>query len=43
MTSGRIKIFVTGGTFDKEYNRCFPWQSVRKNRERGVFEDVPRL
>ena len=23
--------------------RCFPWNLVRKNRERGIFEDAPRV
>jgi L-asparaginase len=23
--------------------RCFPWHSVRKNREHGIFESVPGL
>jgi hypothetical protein len=23
--------------------RCFLWHSVRKNRERGIFEDAPRM
>ena len=43
--SDRIRIFVTGGTCDKEYNelrgelamngRCFTWNKVRK---KGIFE-----
>ena len=40
-----IRIFVTGGTFDKEYDelhamngKSFAWDQVRKNKELGVFE-----
>jgi hypothetical protein len=36
-----IRIFVTGGTFDKEYainGMAFEWNRVRKNRQTGYFE-----
>jgi L-asparaginase len=31
------------GVYVAMNGRCFPWHSVRKNRERGIFEDAPRL
>ena len=55
-----IRVFVTGGTFDKEYSalafvqilppgvyvamngRYAPWNAVRKNQEKGVFEVIER-
>ena len=29
------------GVYVAMNGRCFPWHSVRKNRERGIFEDAP--
>ena len=29
------------GVYVAMNGRCFPWHSVRKNRERGVFEEAP--
>ena len=29
------------GVYVAMNGRCFPWHSVRKNREQGVFENVP--
>jgi len=31
------------GVYVAMNGRCFPWHSVRKNRERGIFEDAPRM
>jgi L-asparaginase len=31
------------GVYVAMNGRCFPWNSVRKNRERGIFEDAPRV
>ena len=40
----KIKIIVTGGTFDKEYNEIngeyFNWDNVRKNKKIGEFEEI---
>jgi L-asparaginase len=30
------------GVYVAMHGRCFPWHSVRKNRERGIFEAVIR-
>ncbi len=29
------------GVYVAMNGRCFPWDSVRKNRERGIFEEAP--
>ena len=29
------------GVYVAMNGRCFPWHSVRKNREKGIFEDAP--
>jgi L-asparaginase len=31
------------GVYVAMNGRCFLWHSVRKNRERGIFEDAPRM
>ena len=31
------------GVYVAMHGRCFPWHSVRKNRQRGIFEDAPRM
>jgi L-asparaginase len=31
------------GVYVAMNGRCFPWHSVRKNRERGIFEEAPRM
>jgi L-asparaginase len=31
------------GVYVAMNGRCFLWHSVRKNRERGTFEDAPRM
>ena len=31
------------GVYVAMNGRCFPWHSVRKNREHGIFESVPGL
>jgi L-asparaginase len=31
------------GVYVAMNGRCFPWHSVRKNREQGIFEAVPRM
>jgi L-asparaginase len=30
------------GVYVAMNGRCFPWHSVRKNRELGIFEEAPR-
>jgi len=32
---------LDAGVYVAMNGRCFPWHSVRKNRERGIFEDAP--
>jgi len=34
---------LDAGVYVAMNGRCFPWHSVRKNRERGIFEDAPRM
>jgi L-asparaginase len=43
-SSGTALAFVQTlepGVYVAMNGRCFPWHSVRKNREQGIFESVP--